>query len=180
MKKVILTLITLLFILTGCKSPEVRPPVTVKSRTFWKKSAERNKKLKAFEESKIMIMINNDSLRNYLSSENGFWYTYNNELKKDTLQPQFGDIVNFDFDINALNGKEIYSKDFLGNQNYKIDQQELFLGLREGLKIMKPTESITFIFPSQIAYGYYGDENKIGANTPIICNVTLNSITKND
>lgn len=60
-----------------------------------------------------------------------------------------------------------------------MDQQELFTGLREGLKLMKSGETVTFIFPSQKAYGYYGDQNKIGSNLPIICEVTVNSITPN-
>ena len=53
------------------------------------------------------------------------------------------------------------------NSTYYVDQQELFSGLREGLKLMKEGESVTFIFPSQKAYGYYGDDNKIGSNVPL-------------
>ena len=59
-----------------------------------------------------------------------------------------------------------------------MDKEELFTGLREGLKLMKPGETVTFLFPSQKAYGYYGDTNRIGTNTPLICEVTVNSITK--
>ena len=65
------------------------------------------------------------------------------------------------------------------NQNYIIDKEELFTGLREGLKLMKPSERVTFIFPSQVAYGYYGDNNRIGTNVPLICEVVLNEITQN-
>ena len=36
--------------------------------------------------------------------------------------------------------------------------------------------SAEFIFPSQSAYGYHGDDKKIGTNQPIICIVTLNDI----
>jgi len=61
-----------------------------------------------------------------------------------------------------------------------MDRQELFTGLREGLKLMKTGETVTFLFPSQKAYGYYGDENKIGANIPLIAKVTVNSITKTE
>ena len=64
---------------------------------------------------------------------------------------------------------------------YVMDKEELFTGLTRRLKLMKPTETVTFIFPSQKAFGYYGDENKIGTNIPLICEVTLNTITqKND
>ena len=60
-----------------------------------------------------------------------------------------------------------------------MDKQELFTGLREGLKLMKTGETVTFLFPSQKAYGYYGDNNKIGSNTPLICEVTVKSIIEN-
>jgi FKBP-type peptidyl-prolyl cis-trans isomerase len=52
-------------------------------------------------------------------------------------------------------------------------------GLREGLKLMKEGESITFIFPSQKAYGYYGDQKNIGSNVPLVCDVTLLKLTNN-
>ena len=70
------------------------------------------------------------------------------------------------------------TKEELKTQTYAMDQQELFTGLREGLKLMKAGETVTFLFPSQKAYGYYGDENKIGTNIPLICQVTVNSIIK--
>jgi FKBP-type peptidyl-prolyl cis-trans isomerase len=57
-----------------------------------------------------------------------------------------------------------------------MDKQELMTGLREGLKIMKEGETVTFVFPSYKAYGYYGDMNKIGSNTPIISKVTIINI----
>ena len=44
---------------------------------------------------------------------------------------------------------------------------------------LKENETITFIFPSQLAYGYYGDNNKIGSNTPLIYEVTVQKILQN-
>jgi FKBP-type peptidyl-prolyl cis-trans isomerase len=44
---------------------------------------------------------------------------------------------------------------------------------------MKIGEEIRFIFPSQLAYGYRGDGLKIKPNMPLIFNVTLLDISKN-
>lgn len=77
-----------------------------------------------------------------------------------------------------MNGSQIYSEEDIAPQDYAMDKEELFTGLREGLKLMKPGETVTFLFPSQKAYGYYGDTNKIGVNTPLMCKVTVNTITK--
>lgn len=163
----------------GCKTPEARKPITTKTGSFIDASVERNKQLNAQEEAVINTIIEKQGL-DYIASESGFWYYYNNKVEIDSLKtPNLGDIVNYDYNVKALNGSVIYSKAYIKTQNYAMDKQELFTGLREGLKLMKTGETVTFIFPSQKAYGYYGDENKIGRNTPLICEVTVNSITQN-
>ncbi len=171
-----LTLI-LIVLFASCKSPEARKPISTKTGSIINASIERNKKLNAKEQAvikKIMAQQNND----YIASQSGFWYYYNNKVENDSLKtPEFGDIINYNYNVKRLNGDLIYSKETIKTQNYVMDKQELFTGLREGLKLLKAGETATFIFPSQKAYGYYGDENKISHNTPIICEVTVNSIT---
>lgn len=166
--------------LVSCKSPEARRPESIKSGSFIKASVERNKKLNEAEYAQIQTIITKNPDINYLTSENGFWYYYKSRVDQDTIQPQFGDRINFDYSVTDLNGNTIYTKEQIGNQDYVMEKEELFTGLREGLKLMKPSEQVTFIFPSQVAYGYYGDDNKIGTNIPLICEVTLNTITQDN
>ncbi|WP_405291118.1 gliding motility-associated peptidyl-prolyl isomerase GldI [Algibacter sp. Ld11] len=178
MNKLITT--TLLFLLVfSCKSPEARRPISTKSGSYIDASIALNKKRFAKEKAAIEKIMEADG-GNFLASDTGFWYKYQTKIESDSLKtPGFGDIINFDYDVKTLDGGEIYSKADLKTQNYAMDKQELFAGLRYGLKLMKPGETVTFIFPSDRAYGYYGDENKIGPNTPLICDVTVNSITQN-
>ena len=152
-------------------------PEIVQSGSFLKESAERNKKLNELEYKQIEAIIEDNPDIEYLTSESGFWYFYENRIEEDTIQPQFGDLVDFHYNVSNIQGSEIYTTQ---NKTYIMDKEELFTGLREGLKLMKPTESVTFIFPSQKAFGYYGDDNKIGTNIPLICEVTLNTITQNN
>ena len=174
----LLYLILGLIIIFGCKSPEARRPISQKTGSFIKESAERNKKLVEQEEAIIAQMIEKDSVRTYIASESGFWYYYNVKIEKDTITAKFGDIINFDYNVKDFKGQTIYSDDDIAADNYSMDQEELFTGLREGLKLMKPGETVTFLFPSQKAYGYYGDTKKIGTNITLICEVTVNSITQ--
>ncbi len=176
MKKIYIYIpITALLIVFNCKSPEARPPESVKSGSFIEESAERNKKLNALETAQIKTIITSNSDKNYIASESGFWYFYETKIENDTVKAQFGDILEFEYEISNLDDKEIYPKK---SKTYLMDKETLFTGLREGLKLMKPTECVTFIFPSQKAFGYYGDDHKIGTNVPLICKVTLNSIIK--
>jgi gliding motility-associated peptidyl-prolyl isomerase len=163
---------------TSCKSPEARRPISQKTGSFIKESAERNKKLVEKEEAVIAQMIEKDTSKTYIASESGFWYYYNVKVEKDTITAKFGDVVNFDYNVKDFKGQTIYSDEEITADDYSMDQEELFTGLREGLKLMKPGETVTFLFPSQKAYGYYGDTKKIGTNVPLICEVTVNSITQ--
>lgn len=178
MKRALLVISILVLGFTSCKSPEARKPISQKTGSFIKISAERNKKLYTEETKVIKNIIKKDTSRTYFASESGFWYYYNTKVEQDTIQPSFGDIVNFDYDVKDFNGNEIYSDEDIDARDYAMDQEVIFTGLREGLKLMKPGETVTFLFPSQKAYGYYGDKKKIGTNTPVICEVTVNSITQ--
>jgi len=164
----------------ACKSPEARKPVQNNSGSFISKSVERNKAIYENEEKLITQIIEKDSTHNYIASEEGFWYFYN---KKDTLQditPKFGDHIFFKYDVKNLNGTEILSENETGIQNYIVDKtnQKLIPGIRDGIKLMKEHEIITFLFPSYNAYGYYGIENKLGSNVPVQCTVTLIKINQ--
>ena len=167
-----------LLLCASCKSPEARRPESISSGSFIQESVERNKELYAKEQSSIEVIIERNSKREYIASQSGFWYFYNTKLADSISKPNFGDVVNFNYNIKSLNGTLIYSKTDLKTQNYVMDKQEIFTGLREGLKLMKTGETVTFLFPSQKAYGYYGDNNKIGINLPLMCEVTINSITQ--
>jgi len=167
------------FFIIGCSQLPARRPISISSGSNIKQSLSLNNKIKYREEKLIKQIIAKDTAHNYLSSGSGFWYYY---TKKDSVQsykPAFGDQVNFDYNIKNLNGSIIYSKDKIKNKNYRIDKEELFFGMREGLKLLQAGESATFIFPSHIAFGFYGDLKKIGHNIPIISEVTVNSIFKN-
>ena len=178
MKQPALILLFFIFLIVSCKSPEARYPVTQKTGSFINASIERNKKLIESQQNVIKDIIKNNPENNYIATQNGFWYYYDVKNEIDSITPKFGDIVNFNYDVRNLNNDMIYTSEELKIQNYAMDQEELFSGLREGLKLMKAGETATFLFPSQKAYGYYGDENKIGTNIALICKVKLNTIIK--
>lgn len=178
MKQKTLYLILLIVGLAGCKSPDARRPVTQNSGSFINESIMRNRDLVAQEEAEILKLIELDSTTEYIASNTGFWYYYNKRSTDSTKTetPKFNDVVKFDYNIRSLQGEVIYDQSELPTKTYAIDKEELFSGLREGLKLMKEGEVVTFIFPSHKAFGYYGDKNKIGTNLPIITTVSLYSI----
>ena len=164
--------------LVSCKSPEARTPVKSNSGSFIQQSAERNKLLYELEVKAITEVIEADTENEYLASDSGFWYYYNTKDSIATTLPKLGDAVTFTYDVRRLNGAIVVSEEENGLQNYRVDKtnQELISGIRDGIKLMKTGETVTFLFPSYKAFGYYGIEDKLGTNVPVSSTVTLKTI----
>ena len=169
--------ITLLLI--SCKQQQqARMPVSRSSGSFLIESAERNKKLIAGEEGLIDSIIKSNPKITYFTSKKGYWYHYDTKNTIDTLRPKKGDIAKFEYEIKNIQGKIIYSKEDLKPQTYAIDKQNIMMGLRDGIKLMHKNETVTFLFPSHMAFGYHGDNDKITTNQPLICTVILNDFRR--
>lgn len=161
-------------LLVSCKQhEEARRPISQASGTFMKKSADRNKKLVANEEDVIKKIIKSNPKTKYYATRKGYWLYYDEQNTTDTATPRKGDIAYFNLEVKDINGKIIYSEADLGPQTYYVDKQDIMMGLRDGIKMMHKNETVTFLFPSHIAYGYHGDNKKIGPNQSLICTVTL-------
>ena len=172
--KALLILFFASVLVTGCKQhQEARKPISQSSGSFMKQSIARNKKMIAGEEDQIEAIIKSDTAKKYIASKKGYWYYYETRNLTDSLTPQKGDIAFFDYEIKDLKGNIIYSQEELEPQVYKVDKQEIMMGLRDGIKLMRKTEKVHFLFTSHMGYGYHGDNNKIGTNQPLFCTVTL-------
>ncbi len=172
--------IFLLVALSGCDGPEPRKPVQTKSGSYFKESIERSRKLLQAEEAQIQEIIKMDSLKDYSHSASGSWYHYLAVNDATDYTPQTDDLVVFNYDILTLDNDTIYTKEDIGVVTYKVDKQELFQGMRDAIKILKENERATFLFPSSLAYGYHGDENKIGTNVPLKSTITILQIEKQE
>ena len=164
----------LLLTLVSCKEPQPRKPISHSSGTFMNESVERNKKLIKGEEAQIDSIIKSNPQIKYIASQKGYWYHYEIKNEQDTLRPKKGDVAQFDYEIKDIKGNIIYSQEELKPQTYIVDKQNIMMGLRSGIKLMRKTEKVTFLFPSHMGFGYHGDDKKIGTNEPLMCTVTLN------
>ncbi|CAZ97839.1 gliding motility-associated peptidyl-prolyl isomerase GldI [Zobellia galactanivorans] len=172
--------ILFLIVLVGCGGPEARRPVEVKSGSFFKQSVKRSKELLAKEEKMIQEIIERDTVHEYAHSASGSWFYY--DVKNDTAEytPQTDDLVVMGYNLVGFNNDTIYSMDDIGTLKYKVDKQELFPGLRNSVKMLKEGETATFLFPSSLAYGYHGDNDRIGINVPVRATVSVMKIEKKE
>ncbi len=172
--KIFAVLAVVLLTYSCSQQQPARRPVSHSSGSFMRESAERNIKLVAGEEAKIDSIMKSNPQIKYFASKKGYWYYYEVRNDKDTLRPKRGDIAYFDYDVKDIDGNVIYSEVQLRPQVYHVDKQNIMMGLRDGIKLMRRNERVTFLFPSHMGYGYHGDNKRIGHNEPLICTVTLN------
>lgn len=173
-KNILIALFILALFIQSCSQQQARKPISHSSGTFLKESVARNKKLISGEEAKIDSIIKSNPNEKYIASQKGYWYRYDKQNPADTLRPKKGDVAHFNYEIKDLDGNVIYSELELRPQTYHVDkEQKIMMGLRHGIKLMHKNETVTFLFPSHMAYGYHGDDRRIGHNQPIICTVTL-------
>lgn len=171
-------LIVLLMLLAACGGPEPRKPVKVKSASFYKESAERSRLLLEHEEKLIQDIIAKDTAHTYEHSASGSWYYMISKNEKDDYTAHPDDLVTMTYDILTFDNDTIYSMEDIGIFKYKVDKQDLFPGLRNAVKLLKENESATFLFPSSMAYGYPGDNNKIGINIPLKSTLSILKIER--
>lgn len=170
---------SLLVVLLACflwsceQNQEARRPLSQASGSFMKKSIERNKKLVASEEDRIQAVIKKNAGIEFLASKKGYWYHFSKRNMQDTLTPKKGDVAFYDYEVKDLKGNIIYTKEETQPQTYYVDKQNIMMGLRDGIKLMRKKETFVFLFPSHMGYGYHGDNKKIGTNIPLLCTVTL-------
>ena len=157
----------------SCREQQVRRPVTSGGTYTLGITSVFQKEMNRVEERKIERFIEKDSLHQYISSPNGFWYRYVKKIDSESITPKKGDVVRLTYDILDLNNEVLYSKIQNGIKEYRVDKEDFITALQTGIKLMKAGETVQFVIPPYNAFGVIGDGNKIGINTSIISTVTL-------
>jgi gliding motility-associated peptidyl-prolyl isomerase len=163
-------------LLISCNENPARMPISHKTGTFIKASVDRNKALIKTEEKAIDSILNLTPNLKFEKSLKGYKYLITKPNINSNILPQAGDAVTFEYEISDIFGNVIYSRQALGEFIYKVDKQDIMIGLRDGIKRLKVNEEAIFYFPSHLCFGYRGDDNKIGINYPLKVEIFIKSI----
>jgi len=175
----------LIFMLFSCAKPKVRKPIIHKtSISRIQESIALNQAILQYEAKIFKEIVANDTLNTYHASPYGFWYYYNKKNKKRATKVKSGSELVINYQISDVANRVILSEKELGTKNQankedrllKIDGEDFLLGLHEGIQLMEEGEVMTFLLPSNKAFGVTGLQGKIGANQPLIIKVKVKRI----
>lgn len=168
MQRIFAFILIITAIMVGCKKQAPQLPSNkgnvpdVEYETLLKANSALTEK----EDSILKAFCEQSDIK-YSKNELGFWY-HKNQIT-DGKQIKEKDICEFELIIMTLD-KKIRIKEI---KKIVIGKKNTFIGLEEGLKIMRKGESATFVFPWYLAYGLKGYNDQIKPYTSIICEVKI-------
>ncbi len=91
-----------------------------------------------------------------------------------------GDFVKVNYKVELLDGTLCYSSDKKGPQAFVVEKDQVESGIHEGIKLLARGGKAKFILPSHLAYGLTGDQDKIPPQSPVVYDIELIEIEKNE
>lgn len=168
-------LIVSIFLFAACKSKVIQYPVDYDKDEFMKFSQDRNKQI--LEEDNQLIQNYIDSTGIDFNKTNfGFWIS-NSAVASQTMAKS-GDYVKYEYEVIDFDNNLVYSEKEIGVKDAVLGKEDLPRGLHVTLQLIEKGDSATALYPSFLAYGGYGDRNKIGGNEPLIFKVKVLDIKK--
>ncbi|TWP24472.1 hypothetical protein ETU08_05240 [Apibacter muscae] len=175
-----LNLLTFLLILLcfSCHKKEAFQPIKSKSASeFINISKEYSKQREEKERNFLQDWINNqkDSLGiAYMPTASGFWIRF--ITKNNNPRALKNNFVKYSAEIKTLTGETIYNSQEFGFKEGVMGKFKDIRGIESSLYLMGKGETVELVLPSFTAYGFFGDENKIGANVPLLVLLTLDDV----
>ncbi|MFV0178820.1 FKBP-type peptidyl-prolyl cis-trans isomerase [Empedobacter falsenii] len=174
MKKVILFTFTI-FALMSCDQKVIQYPVSYSNDDFMKRSQERGKLLYQEELQWFDEYMKTSDLK-FVKTNSGFWISNNGQ--RTPLTANNGDYIEFEYQVTDLDNHILYSYNENKIQKIILGKTDIARGLHAGLQLIQEGENAKLLLPSFLAYGGYGDTQKIAPDTPIIMDVKVLKIKK--
>lgn len=163
MKKILF--ISALALVSCNRNNPVRPPVGgVLSQQDLNVSRDRSKNLNLLERKQIQDWVNSQDIKFYPTQLN--YFTNVEGFDKRERRPN-EDVVSYSYDLYDFDQTKIYDQPIARN-NARFGHFDELIAVENALRFMKAGEEITLLVPSSLAYGTYGDQNKIDNDIPLI------------
>ncbi len=163
----------------SCEKNVVQNPKERETDSFILESSQREKERQNGE----LILLNEWREKNakydFKASPYGYWI----QSQSDSISAEENNINDLDFvqyikQYRDLNDQVIYSFEENGIQNMILGKTEEIRGIETAIRSMEQGDKSVLLLPSFMAYGLYGDENKIGAHQPILVEIEILQVKK--
>ncbi len=169
MKKGILLLGSL--ILFSCGKQQSHPPIGgILSEKDMSISKNRAKSINELERAQIQDWISAQDEKFYPMKMN---YWVNNEDLSSRERKPDGNLVSYEYTIYDFDRVQLYDQPKVV-ENVRFGKFDELKAVEDALRYMDKGETTTILTPSVLAFGTYGDNNRISNDMPLI--ITLKTL----
>ena len=105
------------------------------------------------------------------------YYVYKASTKGDSIKND--DLVKINYTVSLLDATECYSSKNDGIKEFRVGMENIEDGLHKALLFLKSGDKALILIPSHLAHGLLGDSKKIPPQSPIVYDIEILSVTKN-
>lgn len=166
----------ILLAFTACQEEEVRVyPVVYVNNNFYENSKLRTKVLLNAEQKEFKTYMQKNKMQ-FTPNGSGVWMS--NQPKITNYTAKTNDYIKYQYQILNLDNQVLYNFDELGTKEIILGKANVIRGLQSSLQYIEPNDSATVLIPSNLAFGYKGDGNKINPNQAIVLNIRVLEVRK--
>lgn len=167
--RVLLTVLPLLLMNACAKKTVYAPSETVLNREDLNSSRDRARNLNRLERAQIQQWIARQN-RPFYSMGLNYWADIENLNQRPRRAD--GEKVSYRYEIFDFDQVRLYPNAINVNQRILGNFEEL-KAVEDAVRYLKPGEKCTLLVPSVLAYGTYGDNNKIPNDMPLIIQLIM-------
>jgi len=173
----ILSLIFSSFFVFSCKNDPVKHEKPVFDQIKVKQQFIKANQQVVVKESDEMDYYQRSHHMAFIKTTGGIrYFVYKPSLKGDSIKN--GDIIKMNYTVSLFDGTECYSSKTTGAKEFKVGMEDLEDGLHKAVVYLKAGDKALIMIPSHLAHGLLGDSKKIPPQSPIIYDVEILSVKK--
>lgn len=154
-------------ILSCAKQPPHPPVGGILSEKDMQTSQNRAKNLNDLERSQIQEWINGQDV-NYYPTALGYW----SNIENLESQPKKADATLISYEYQIYDFDRVKLSD-VNRENVFIGKFEELKAVENAARYLKVGDEATLLIPSALAYGTYGDNDKISNDMPLIVEIKI-------
>lgn len=104
------------------------------------------------------------------------YYVYKASPKGDSVKTD--DIIKINYKVSLLDGTECYSSETEGAKEFVVGMENIEDGIHKAVLFLKSGDKALILIPSHLAHGLLGDSKKIPPQSPIVYDVEILSVKK--
>ena len=169
--------------LTSCRDDIISlyPVSYSKKETFIEKSKKNNKSILVYQEEQIKSYITKRDSLYYKKIGDGFWLASLDSITSEKpFLARVDDEIYYTYCLYNLDDDLIYDSAKIGEKRETLSKANLIRGLYLALQKIEEDKWTSLILPSSLAYGFFGDGDKIKPLTPIVLELKINKIVRYD